>query len=104
MPGILAPMLSSVALIAVLMEKPDWYPSRCGTIDYCATVANVTWIPTVEGNPPQMLISSVHGNAIVRNGFAVLESADGRIHVCMRYDPFGDLEVTCLLVPSSRMF
>jgi hypothetical protein len=103
MPSILVPTLSAVAVIATLAENPDWYPRQCGTIDYCAAVGNVTWMPATEGNPPRMLIASVHGSAIVRNGFTVMVSADARIHVCMRFDPFGDLEVTCLLVPPQML-
>jgi hypothetical protein len=103
MPDILIPTLTAVAMISSLSATPDWYPPQCVTIDQCATVDNVKWVPAVAGGSPQLLISSVHGNAVVRNKFAVLQSEDERIHVCMRYDPFGALEVTCLLLPS-RLF
>ena len=103
MPDILAPTLSAVAVISSLLARPDWYPPQCATFDQCSTVDNVTWVPAEAGSSPQLLISSVHGKAVVRNKFVVLQSEDERIHVCMRYDPFGSLEVTCLLVPS-RLF
>jgi hypothetical protein len=46
---------------------------------------------------------SRYGDAIVTKTIPVLVSGDSRTHVCMRYDPFGSLEVTCLMVPS-RIF
>lgn len=100
MPGIFVPTLSAVAVISSLSTTPDWYPLQCVAIDRCATVDGVKWVPAVAGSSPQLLITSIHGIAVVRNRFAIMQSEDERIHVCMRYDPFGDLEVTCLLLPS----
>jgi len=79
--------------------SPAWYPEECIAIDYCAAVENVAWVIPIGGGAPQLIISSMRGNAVVARTFPIRESGDGRIHVCMRYDPFGSLEVTCLLVP-----
>ena len=81
----------------------SWYPQQCDAIDYCAPVNNVAWIVPSSEAAPQLIVSSGHRRAIVQQDFAVGRSEDGQFHVCMRYDPFGNLEVTCLLVPS-RMF
>jgi hypothetical protein len=48
------------------------------------------------------MIASRYGQAAVHTNFPVHESKDGLTHVCMRYDPFGALEVTCLMVPMRR--
>lgn len=80
---------------------PVWYPADCVGIDYCAPVEHVFWVAQREGRGPQLAVTSLHGTAVVQRSFAVQGSRDRQIHVCMRFDPFGDLEVTCLLVPES---
>ncbi len=47
------------------------------------------------------MFTSLHGTATMQPGFIVGESRDHRMHVCMQFDAFGTLEVTCLLVPAS---
>lgn len=84
---------------ALAAGAPSWYPDACVAVDLCAPVDNVSWQTPVDGSTPQLFISSPHGKAFVPKNFPVQQSKDERIHVCLRYDPFGDLEVTCLLVP-----
>src|SRR5512139_2038770 len=81
-------------------SAPSWYPPECRAIDYCASVEHVFWTPPIEGRNPQVNITSLHGTATIQREFIVRASQDARMHVCMRFDPFGDLEVTCLLVPA----
>ena len=92
--------LSSVALDAA-SSAPSWYPRECAAIDYCASVEHVFWVSPTDGRPPQVSITSLHGTATVQREFVVRASKDRHMHVCMRFDPFGDLEVTCLLVPAT---
>ena len=96
-------IISVMAILAVVSAVPAsadfWYPKDCIAIDYCAPLENVTWSVTAAGAAPQLMIASADRTAVVQRNFAILEFKDGRSHVCMRYDLFGDLEVTCLLVP-----
>lgn len=82
------------------VTAPVWYPGDCTWIDYCAPVDYVFWRPSRDGREPQLMMTSLHGTATVQRIFPVQESRDRKVHVCMRFDPFGDLEVTCLLVPA----
>lgn len=95
----------SVAAVgpAIAADRHSWYPHECRAIDYCAVVESIAWVVPQGANTPQPMVSSVHGRAIVPQSISLGHSGDGRIHVCLRYDPFGSLEVTCLLVPS-RIF
>jgi hypothetical protein len=100
-------MMKSIALlvttVAVLSPVPasadSWYPQNCNFLDFCAAVESIAWAAPVTGVAPRLMIASRYGQAAVHRNFSVHESKDGRTHVCMRYDPFGDLEVTCLVVP-----
>lgn len=99
----LAILAAAAVLVSTSMsqaEMPAGYPPACATVDYCAPVSDVAWIAPVSGNAPQLMVVSSFGKALIHRNFEVAESKDGRMHVCMRYDPFGDLEVTCLLVPA----
>jgi hypothetical protein len=100
----IAPIVLAFSSFAInaASSAPSWYPPECGVIDYCASVEYVFWTPPVEGRAPQVNITSLHGTATIQREFIVHASQDGRMHVCMRFDPFGDLEVTCLLVPAHR--
>jgi hypothetical protein len=80
----------------------EWYPPECISTDYCGPAERVALRSPAEGNPPQLTFSIGQHHAIVQRTFSVSASGDGRLHVCMRYDPFGTLEVTCLLVPPVR--
>ena len=80
-------------------ETHSWYPRECRAIDYCAVVESIAWVIPDGANTPRPMLSSKHGRAIVPQSISVGQSGDERIHVCLRYDPFGSLEVTCLLVP-----
>jgi hypothetical protein len=75
----------------------------CVAIDLCAPFNSVAWLTPIGVSTPHLAISSRHGEAFVPKDFPVQESRDERMHVCLRYDPFGDLEVTCLFVPN-RIF
>jgi hypothetical protein len=80
-------------------DQPPWYPKECKAIQQCAPVDSLTWADTDGGGTTQLSVSSVHGKAVVPRGFPVQDSKDQRAHVCLLYDPFGSLEVTCLLFP-----
>jgi hypothetical protein len=96
------PIIAAAAVLAAssltLAEMPSGYPRDCATVDRCAPVSGVSWSAQF-GSAPQLLIASRFGNAVMQRSLTIEASRDGRAHVCMRYDPFGDLEVTCLLVP-----
>jgi hypothetical protein len=99
-----AALVSSAAVTsAVPADTRSWYPRECIAIDYCAAVESLSWVVPAGADAPQPVVASMHGKAVVPKDFPVRESGDGRIHVCMRYDAFGSLEVTCLLVPP-RLF
>lgn len=98
--GILAAAAILGATATSQAEIPAGYPQSCAVVDHCAPVSEVAWIVPVTGSAPKMMLISSFGKASVRRHFEIAESRDGRFHVCMRYDPFGDLEVTCLLVPA----
>jgi hypothetical protein len=76
-----------------------WYPSDCLSVDYCGPIENVSWVSPGGGTPSQLTVSSNHRTAVLQRALTTGKSEDGRMHVCMRYDPFGSLEVTCLLLP-----
>lgn len=76
----------------------SWYPQDCGRVDHCA-VADEVFLKVKGEAPSELMIFSKHRIAVVQRRFFVGQSKDQDLHVCMRYDPFGDLEVTCLLVP-----
>ena len=98
-PASLSAALFFATVGPAVADLPSWYPKDCIAIDHCAPVENVAWVVPIAGGARQLMISSMRNDAVVTRPFPVLESGDGRIHVCMRYDPFGTLEVTCLLVP-----
>lgn len=97
----IAPVVLALSSIAVnaASSAPSWYPKECAEIDYCANVEHVFWTSPIEGRSAQVNITSFHGTATVQREFNVQASQDKHMHVCMRFDPFGHLEVTCLLVP-----
>jgi hypothetical protein len=80
---------------------PAWYPQECSMTDRCAAVESVAWF-TPEGAAPRLTFKARELEAVVAKSFQVHPAQDGRMHVCMRYDPFGTLEVTCLMVPPSN--
>lgn len=82
-------------------STPAWYPTDCAGSDYCAPVDHAFWAAPNDSRGAELMITSLHGTATVQRSFAVKDSRDDRMHVCMRFDPFGSLEVTCLLVPAS---
>ena len=77
----------------------SWYPKECCNDMDCAPVETVDRLLPTGGGLPQLVVTSKHGKAIVPQGFPVRESKDGRMHVCMRYDEFGNMDVICLFVP-----
>ena len=98
----IAPVVLALSSIAVnaASSAPSWYPKECAAIDYCANVEHVFWASPIEGlRSAQVNITSFHGTATVQREFNVQASQDQHMHVCMRFDPLGHLEVTCLLVP-----
>ena len=77
----------------------DWYPVDCCGGQDCAPVESmIRLVPTGRGNA-RWLVTSRHGMAVVPDDFSARTSQDGRMHVCMLPDAFGDMEVKCLFLP-----
>jgi hypothetical protein len=93
--------IAAIAPTLISTSMPAWYPAKCAGIDYCAAVEHVIWAAPRDGRAAQLMFTSLHGTATAQAGFTTRDSRDHRMHVCMQFSPFGDLEVTCLLVPAS---
>lgn len=76
----------------------SWYPKECCSGEDCAPVEQIYRLGG-EGGAGRWVITSKHGKAILPLGLPPRDSQDGRTHVCMRYSPFGELEVICLFTP-----
>ena len=94
-----ASLIIATITSATQVEARSWYPPQC-KIDYCGPVQNAELTATRRGAATKLVISANGRTAIVQHIFNLQRSKDEQFHVCMRYDPFGDLEVTCLMVPS----
>jgi hypothetical protein len=77
------------------------YPKACAAVDYCAPVERMMWYDGQPHAAAHALVASNGREAMIADPFPVLRSGDQLMHVCMRYSPFGQLVVTCLLLPSS---
>jgi hypothetical protein len=90
------------ALTPVFADDPALrYPKACAAVDYCAPVEKMTWLDRQPYIAAHALVTSNGREAMIADPFPVLRSGDQLMHVCMRYSPFGQLVVTCLLLPSS---
>jgi hypothetical protein len=99
-------MRRSVLVLAVLAGAvgtacaEPWYPPECGALDHCGRVGTIAWVEPGGDRPARLVVTTASGTqAQVRRPFATDRAPDGGLHVCMRYDAFGDFEVTCLMVP-----
>lgn len=81
-------------------QAHSWYPWECCLGRDCAPVRDMTRTVAKDG-VMRLIVTSKHGKAIVPRNLPLRQSQDARMHVCMRYDAFGDLEVICLFVPPS---
>jgi hypothetical protein len=80
----------------------DWYPIECCHHADCAPVHSVVPIaPTRLGGPPRLIVTTIHGRTLVPEGIPVQVSKDGRMHICVNADPYGDKGVMCLFMPPS---
>ena len=100
-------MAKRLSLAAVLIASAsisavanDWYPRECQSLHVCAPVDKIAWVRGEDAGGPLLIVSSMHGAAVVPSNLKALRSEDGRVHACMQFDPFGTLEVTCLLMPA----
>lgn len=78
-----------------------WYPKECCSDMDCAPVESMARFVPIGGGAAQLIVTSKHGKAIVPQNIPVRESKDSRMHVCMRYDEFGHMDVICLFMPPS---
>ena len=82
-----------------MVHAHSWYPREfCDDAD-CAAVETITQQMAVGARLPQIRVTSKHGTAIVPKDFPVRASRDGRMHVCMRQNEFGDWDILCMFVP-----
>lgn len=97
--------LSALAGTALLCSTPasahGWYPKECCNEMDCAPVQSMTRLVPAGGGLQQLVITSKHGKAVLPRDHPVRQSKDGRMHVCMRHDPFGEMEVICFFMPPS---
>jgi len=97
--------ISIVAIVVVLSHWPTasnahgWYPKECCNDMDCAPVDSLIQFSPTGPALPQLIVTSRHGTAIVPLDFPVRQSKDGRMHVCMRPDHGGNMDVMCLFMP-----
>lgn len=93
-------LFGSTALFSLRPARAHgWYPKDCCHDNDCAPVESLVRLVPAGGGAPQLVVTSKHGKAIVPQDFPVRESKDGRMHVCMRHDPWGGMDVMCLFIP-----
>lgn len=90
--------LAGTAGPLVPAQGHSWYPKECCDDADCAPVYAVSQLASANGLQ-QMIVISVHGRALVPPNFPVRDSKDARMHVCMRPDPDGIMDVMCLFLP-----
>jgi hypothetical protein len=90
-------LLTSLPTLSAFAHS--WYPKECCTNDDCAPVTATAQLVPATGGVPQLIVTSKHGTAIVPQNFPTRESKDGRMHVCMRPDHAGVMDVMCLFMP-----
>ena len=78
-----------------------WYPKDCCHDDDCAPVESVVRLVPTGGGSSQLLVTTKRGTTLVPKDFPVRESKDGRMHICVRADPYGGNDVMCLFMPPS---
>jgi hypothetical protein len=91
-------MLTGAAGWLASARAHSWYPKECCDDVDCAPIDAVSHLASGNG-PPQMIVTSMHGRALVPQNFPVRDSKDGLMHVCMRPDPQGIMDVMCLFLP-----
>lgn len=85
---------------AFAAEPLRQYPPQCA-VDVCERVVRISSADTRDDAAPRVVVVSEHREAVVADPFPVFQVADRMMHACMRYDPFGELVVSCLLLPSA---
>lgn len=108
-------VLGVVLVLSILkVQAHDWYPMECCHEQDCAP-ATVTSIPTASlmssnafvpeserALPSLMMVTTIHGSAIVPPDFKVRESPDGRAHACLQHMmTTGQMRLICLFLPPS---
>ena len=79
----------------------NWYPHDCCHNDDCAPVESVVQVLPTGGGAPQLIVTTKRGTTLVPQNFPVRESKDGRMHICVRDNEYGDTDVMCLFMPPS---
>jgi hypothetical protein len=78
----------------------SWYPKDCCNEDDCAPVEAFSLLMPAGRGPPQLVVTSRHGTAVVPQDLPIRVSQDGRMHVCMRLNDFGTWDVMCIFMPA----
>jgi hypothetical protein len=93
--------LSVIGATAVFVPANghDWYPKDCCHDMDCAPVENIVRFVPAGGGAPQLIVTSKHGKATVRQDFPVRQSKDSNMHVCIRRHDSGEMDVICLFIP-----
>ena len=100
-----SPTCVSIILVSIAAasagEPVRPMPEQCA-VDACEQVVGITSAVSPNEAAPRVLVRSAGREAVMAGPFPVFRSGDGSLHACMRYDPFGQLIVTCLMLPSSE--
>jgi hypothetical protein len=92
-------IVSSILLGTWPTPAHSWYPKECCNDNDCAPVVAFWRLMPTGSVPPQLVVTSRHGTAVVPFDFPVRVSKDGRMYVCMRQNEFGTWDVMCLFMP-----
>lgn len=86
--------------VSFASEPARSFPLQCA-VDVCEQVVRIASTDGLKEEIPRVRVISRHHEALMARPFPVFQSTDGQMHACMRYDPFGELVVSCLILPSS---
>ena len=96
-------LLTAIATFSFPAASHDWYPMDCCNGIDCAPVESTAHTqPITSGGVPELIVTTMHGSAVVPRDFPVRESRDNRMHACMIPRGNGQMQIVCIFLPPSN--
>lgn len=94
----------ALVIVAIILAAPkadahEWYPMECCSGLDCAPAESTAYVVLTGEVLPHLVVTTKMGTVVIPHNTKWRDSKDNRMHVCMRPNGDGTMQLLCIFAP-----